>query len=566
MTTAFARAIEGIPVVGSTTERDLLFSVPSTDQRVQLRATGEIQRYTGVQWVSDLGAPAAGRTVPTLSAYLANNLGSLFNPMDYGAVGNSVTDDTTAVQAAITAAKAVYGGTLILTKLHRVSNVMLASCNGFVVLFLSGGLIGLESGAVEAVLTIKNSTDVSLLGHVAISGAYNVNCAAAIALYTDNGAGCTNIFIDNPAISGALRAFKVGRTTEPGPQISEITIKGGFTYGTPTVLEAYGTQTVVTAIGCQLLANGLGGNAGWQALPQYNVRVFGAVVFVSGGEVQHPSSATGGCLVVEPITDATNGNLFGSISVVNAEIESAAPLVLAQNTLAVAAPLPPVSGVNLQGCLGYHPADSFAFCQLSASYTGRLIIGGGSRFYAGVARTNLNVQALGAADLYIDDGAFATNFVQGLSGLSGGIAHFTYRRILWAFNTVNQALTAATQATLKWQALSNTSDTSFFSGSYSTGTGQFTVPTGGLKSVTLFATVRTAAPTATLAVDVYVAGAFYASLPMSMGGAGNNGTVSGTVLLGDLAAGTTVEVKATCGSTTTCNFGGLEQMVLHARN
>lgn len=61
-----------------------------------------------VSTANTIPTPAAGRTVPTLTQYLANN--AVFNVLDYGAAFNGVTDDATAINAACAAALAAGGG------------------------------------------------------------------------------------------------------------------------------------------------------------------------------------------------------------------------------------------------------------------------------------------------------------------------------------------------------------------------------------------------------------------------------------------------------------------------
>lgn len=57
MTTGFARAIEGIPVVASAAERDANFATPTQDQRVFNKATGNLERWVGSMWLSDFTPP-----------------------------------------------------------------------------------------------------------------------------------------------------------------------------------------------------------------------------------------------------------------------------------------------------------------------------------------------------------------------------------------------------------------------------------------------------------------------------------------------------------------------------
>jgi hypothetical protein len=72
-----AKAIEGIPVVASTTERAALYPVPATNQRVQNLATGAFERWDGVQWVADVSGLGTGTIYIKAAPYNADNTGGL---------------------------------------------------------------------------------------------------------------------------------------------------------------------------------------------------------------------------------------------------------------------------------------------------------------------------------------------------------------------------------------------------------------------------------------------------------------------------------------------------------
>lgn len=129
-----AKAIDSIPVVASTTERNTLFAVPAMDQRVYNKATGCCERWNGIIWAID---------------FATNGDAAKFNvkAAPYFAAGDGVADDTAAITAAHTAAN-LAGGTLVIPPGSYLSSLALAPAAG---VRISGyGATYLYSGAGNA--------------------------------------------------------------------------------------------------------------------------------------------------------------------------------------------------------------------------------------------------------------------------------------------------------------------------------------------------------------------------------------------------------------------------------
>lgn len=106
-----------IPIVANASDRETRYPPSSRiqNQRVFRLDTGNQERWNGSTWLIDFEPagssvpPGGGRTVPTVTQYLANN--AVFNVLDFNptpttVINTGVNDATSAIQAAITAAEA----------------------------------------------------------------------------------------------------------------------------------------------------------------------------------------------------------------------------------------------------------------------------------------------------------------------------------------------------------------------------------------------------------------------------------------------------------------------------
>ncbi len=505
-----------------------------------------------------------GGATPTgaVNRFINEKLGERPSVKDFGAVGDGVTDDTAAIQAAFDYAIATSKYIEIVDGNFLVSNVVIDGVENGLCIYGSGSLIGKNTGTYESVLTIKNSVDVVVTGRLGVSASYNTGYDCGIAVYQE-GAGATSLLMfENVIVGNAQIGWKFGKLTEPDVVLSEITIKGGYTYGCPQCVQALGGETVINFIGTILNSNTGSGSGAWLSLPRIIIQSQGAYVGVTSGEMLLVDNTTGAAVVVDPIVYPAIGNIYGSVVCNQVLMESASQYLVIRNLDSLT---PIVSGgaTRFTNCSGYHAGNFAAMVTVTALYAG-VVSFLNNNFYAGSARTVGNIDATGntVCNIYCDAQSFGKNFVQGLNGIQGGIAHFDERVILQVSDCDGQTLPLNTATTLIWTASANTNDTARFIDDYDDTTGIFTVPAGGLKSVAITTVLRTSQSTQPLNLSIGADGAVAA-----YGSTGLSGFVRQTFELGDVAAGTEIYVIATQGGIASVTNGGqYENMIITARN
>jgi hypothetical protein len=447
-------------------------------------------------------------------------------------------DETANVQTVIDYVR-LTGGVLDISGNYNVTSVSLDLSNG-IALTGRGSLVGIATVATDAVLTVKNVVNVAIDGAWFINGNYNTNYSEAVWVYTD-GVGQQAAFIDitNLTPVNTRLAWKFGNPNRPQDLVSEITIRGGHTFGCPSAVEAHGAQTVVNFVGCNLASLTGSGDAAWQALPQRTIVSHGATINIVGGELLHVLLSTGGtggdfnALCVSSAFDLGGGSSqYGKILVNGAVVECGSRFAVSENTAAL--PTPDSGYIGFVGCQGVSTNTTLAIAETDASYAGTIRFSN-NEFFASNPRAVSNVIAGNdGCDIYVDEGSFGDKFLTGLSTIIGGTVHFSNRLIGYYSNVAGQSVPNASATVLAFTDVRAGNDLSRFNGSHTAGV--FTVPVGGLKSVFVKAQFLLAGLTTANSE-------FYIQLNgLSVGVSKNDTYQDGSVFLGDLSAGDTIRV------------------------
>jgi hypothetical protein len=421
----------------------------------------------------------------SLSFVLRDN--NIISFVQWGATG---ADATLTIQAAIDEAIS-RNITLDISGDYNVTAVSLTGANGLSITG-RGSLVGVASVATDTLLDMLNVNNIAIDGAWFINGNYNTNYASGVWIYTDD-AEQSATFLDfiNLAPQNCKVAWKIGNPNRPNDLVSEINIRGGQTFGCPSVVEAHGAQTVVNFTGCTLASLTGAGDAAWLALPQRTIVANGATINISGGELLHTLLSTGGttsdfnCLCVSGAFDLGGGSAqYGKINVNGAVVESAARFGASENVPTL--PTPSSGLIAFIGCQGVSLGNTLPVIETDATYLGVIKILT-SNFFASGVRAASHIICNALCDIYLDEQSLVSNFVDPIGGTVGGNLHFGYQMVFNGNNLNGQSLVNATPTTLNFTSINSTGPLGRWSADYAAGV--ITVPAGGWKSVRIEAQI-----------------------------------------------------------------------------
>ncbi len=295
---------------------------------------------------------------------------------------------------------------------------------------------------------------------------------------------------------GAQLAYCLGTRDKPSALISESNVEFGHTYGCPGVMQIISVEAYVSIVAPIYSADSYGGNAAWDALPKFGLKVVGGRASVKGGHLECTAATNGFLVLGEPLAAPGKGLVWPVIEIDGAVTETGLPLARMHNPRGLTGPNDTNrrGSISIKGITGAHSQDREAFIQGDADFEGDIFFAADNRVWVavpGFLRSKPNVEVLNPnAHVYVSPGAFGqeAGFQRWLDGTRGGTLHFPLCQIARAFGLVGQSFEAGQRSTLLFKTPDNTTGAyQRFLGCYDAATGRFTIPNGGLDDIEVVA-------------------------------------------------------------------------------
>ncbi|WP_394546916.1 hypothetical protein [Pantoea ananatis] len=430
----------------------------------------ELQKPTG----SNLTKVPTGET---LTSYLSTSRGidPRMPPHNYRD-SDTIEQRTASLQSAFNMANAT-GIPVFLSGKYTITKLSLPNHSEYSVI---GSSVIICQGSGNAALEMVNCLNIKWVGY------HTINCSGdfnfGVHVYANNASGTSLLALDI-TVTYAPTAFKFGHESYPDYLVSEIVVRGGSLYGCRHGALIYGAQTVIEFNGYQLIVSDfvLGSHNNQVGI----ATVVGGMLHINGGECMMANSPNGWAFTSKPIDSPMYDNSYGSIVLVGSALESAGLWFYAYNPSGVTNVEPKSGCMIFSGVTGYTSFQDFLL-RPDAGFTGKIAIDANCKFHCSGQRNKAVLSPSGGAmpDVYIDDAAFEKYFLKGFANFNGGILHFSDRQIVKVTNLSGQQSTVGTPLVLVFKSLDSVPENAFYgSPYYSTTTGKFTIPPGGLKSV-----------------------------------------------------------------------------------
>jgi len=255
--------VNGITLSGTVTSSGNL-TLGGTLSGVNLtsQVTGVLPQANGGTGQTTLGAGTYTATGGTTAISLANRSAQVFNVKDYGAVGDNSTNDTTAIAAAIAAAKTAKGAVYFPSGIYKTSVISITGAAGLTLYGDGMGVSVIKTITASQVLHIYTSTNVNIY-HLTFDG----NCTARTAgqqAVTINASQCS--FCDNEILhSGEFAAFFGGDSAITDLIISRNLIRDCYADGInlANVTRAIVSNNMIVNVDDDCIAAGYHGTASY---------------------------------------------------------------------------------------------------------------------------------------------------------------------------------------------------------------------------------------------------------------------------------------------------------------
>ena len=415
-----------------------------------------------------------------------NKLQESISVKDFGAIGDGVTDDTTAIQTALdlTGAKTIYfpPGTYKIDSLEITEQFTTISSD-------SATLLLNPTGTFTHALKVSTSF-FTIVGSLTFDGDLNSNYDST--LWIKGGYGR----YENINFRLCKLAILIGEDGVNQPSLSEMFFSKCITNGCRNGVEMYGLYTVGTFTDCILVG---GEDAVWNGQDVTTVKIFGGRFYA---ENSYFYGAQTDAYPIFELNQAEDAGIYytGYVSFSQCESEVYGKPFIWVNNLSTTGQSADSGGVTITNCrLDFYLYSGLSpqpdFFRFNNYFTGRFVTKNNQiRFTQPLNKrpfvlgTNTQAQ-INFEDMYREGQYYGTN----AATFTGLPPQSPFQTVLSV--TMNSAFTAGSGGTaqpVKFDTIRTGINGNRFTlaDSYSTSTGVFTVPSGGLSSIMIVADYR----------------------------------------------------------------------------